>query len=42
LQGEYEGVDASATVGAGVGASALVGESTRAFTLQPPGLSISA
>jgi Protein of unknown function (DUF992) len=32
--GEYVGVDASATVGAGVGANVLVG-SQRSFTLQP-------
>lgn len=35
LAGEYGGVDASATVGVGVGANALVGGSERAFTLQP-------
>lgn len=35
LQGEYAGVDASATVGVGVGANALVGGSHRSFTLQP-------
>ena len=35
LDGEYGGVDASATVGAGVGANVLVGGSGRAFTLQP-------
>jgi hypothetical protein len=35
LAGEYGGVDASATVGAGVGANALVGGSGRAFALQP-------
>ncbi|MGH6841056.1 MAG: DUF992 domain-containing protein, partial [Methylocella sp.] len=29
------GVDASATIGAGVGANALVGGSGRTFTLQP-------
>ena len=34
LAGEYVGVDASATVGAGVGANVLVG-SQRSFTLQP-------
>ena len=34
LAGEYVGVDASATVGAGVGANVLVG-SQRPFTLQP-------
>ena len=35
LAGEYSGVDASATVGVGVGANVLVGGSGRAFTLQP-------
>ncbi len=35
LAGDYAGVDASATVGAGVGANALVGGSGRSFTLQP-------
>jgi hypothetical protein len=35
LAGNYEGVDASATVGAGLGANALVGGSNRAFALQP-------
>jgi hypothetical protein len=35
LAGEYGGVDASATVGVGVGANVLVGGSGRAFTLQP-------
>ena len=35
LAGDYEGVDASATVGAGLGANALVGGSNRAFALQP-------
>jgi hypothetical protein len=35
LAGEYGGVDASATVGVGVGANILVGGSGRAFTLQP-------
>jgi len=35
LQGEYVGIDASATVGMGVGANALVGGSQRSFTLQP-------
>jgi len=35
LAGEYGGVDASATVGVGVGANVLVGGSDRAFTLQP-------
>ena len=35
LAGNYEGVDASATVGAGLGANALVGGSDRAFALQP-------
>ncbi len=35
LAGDYGGVDASATVGAGVGANALVGGSNRSFTLQP-------
>jgi len=35
LAGEYGGVDASATVGVGVGANVLVGGSGRAFALQP-------
>jgi hypothetical protein len=35
LAGEYVGVDASATVGAGLGANALVGGSGRSFALQP-------
>jgi len=35
LAGDYAGVDASATVGAGLGANALVGGSNRAFALQP-------
>lgn len=35
LAGEYVGVGASATVGAGLGANALVGGSGRSFTLQP-------
>jgi hypothetical protein len=35
LAGEYVGVDASATIGAGIGANALVGGSQRSFTLQP-------
>jgi hypothetical protein len=35
LAGEYVGVDASATIGAGVGANALIGGSQRSFTLQP-------
>ena len=35
LAGDYTGVDASATVGAGVGANALVGGSGSSFTLQP-------
>jgi hypothetical protein len=35
LAGEYGGVDASATVGVGVGANVLVGGSDRAFSLQP-------
>ena len=35
LAGEYGGVDASATVGLGVGANVLVGGSGRAFSLQP-------
>ena len=35
LEGDYVGVDASATVGVGLGANALVGGSNRAFTLQP-------
>ena len=35
LAGNYSGVDASATVGVGLGANALVGGSDRAFALQP-------
>jgi hypothetical protein len=35
LAGDYAGVDASATVGVGVGANALVGGFARSFTLQP-------
>jgi hypothetical protein len=35
LAGDYVGVGASATVGAGVGANALVGGDGRSFTLQP-------
>jgi hypothetical protein len=35
LAGDYVGVDASATAGAGVGANALVGGFARSFTLQP-------
>jgi hypothetical protein len=35
LAGDYVGVDASATVGAGFGANALVGGSGRSITLQP-------
>ena len=35
LAGEYGGVGASATVGVGIGANALVGGSNRTFTLQP-------
>jgi hypothetical protein len=35
LTGDYGGADASATVGVGVGANALVGGSHRSFTLQP-------
>jgi hypothetical protein len=35
LAGDYAGIDASATVGAGFGANALVGGSGRSFTLQP-------
>jgi hypothetical protein len=35
LAGDYIGVGASATVGAGVGANALVGGFGRSFTLQP-------
>jgi Protein of unknown function (DUF992) len=35
LGGDYNGVQASATVGAGVGANALVGGSNSAVTLQP-------
>ncbi len=35
LAGDYVGVDASATVGAGLGANALVGGFDRSFALQP-------
>jgi len=35
LAGDYVGADASVTVGAGVGANALVGGFGRSFTLQP-------
>lgn len=35
LAGEYAGVNASATVGVGAGANALVGGFGRSFTLQP-------
>jgi hypothetical protein len=35
LAGDYVGADASVTVGAGVGANALVGGFNRSFTLQP-------
>jgi hypothetical protein len=35
LAGDYAGVDASATIGAGAGANALVGGSGSSFTLQP-------
>jgi hypothetical protein len=35
LAGNYVGVDASATIGAGLGANVLVGGSHRSFTLQP-------
>jgi len=35
LAGEYGGVDASATVGVGLGANALIGGSNRAYALQP-------
>ena len=35
LAGEFVGVGASATIGAGVGANALVGGFGRSFTLQP-------
>ncbi len=35
LAGDYAGVDASATVGAGLGANVLVGGSNRSFALQP-------
>ena len=35
LAGDYVGATASATIGAGVGANALVGGSGRSFTLQP-------
>jgi Protein of unknown function (DUF992) len=35
LAGDYAGVDASATIGAGAGANVLVGGLDRSFTLQP-------
>ena len=35
LHGSYGGVTASATVGVGIGANALIGGSGRTFTLQP-------
>jgi Protein of unknown function (DUF992) len=35
LSGTYRGVGAQATAGAGMGANVLVGESSRAFSLQP-------
>ncbi|HUZ91265.1 MAG TPA: DUF992 domain-containing protein [Methylocella sp.] len=35
LAGEYVGVDASATIGVGLGANALVGGSNRSIALQP-------
>jgi hypothetical protein len=35
LAGEYTGASAEATVGAGVGANALIGGSDRSFSLQP-------
>jgi Protein of unknown function (DUF992) len=35
LAGNYAGIDASATIGAGFGANALVGGSGSSFTLQP-------
>ncbi|MGD0641213.1 MAG: DUF992 domain-containing protein [Roseiarcus sp.] len=35
LAGDYAGADASVTVGAGLGANALVGGFDRSFTLQP-------
>lgn len=35
LAGDYAGVDASATVGAGLGANVLVGGFNRSFALQP-------
>ncbi len=35
LAGDYAGADASVTVGAGLGANALVGGMERSFTLQP-------
>jgi len=35
LAGDYAGITASATIGAGVGANALVGGFDRSFTLQP-------
>jgi hypothetical protein len=35
LAGDYLGVDASATVGVGVGANALIGGSGRSIALQP-------
>ena len=35
LQGEYAGISASATAGAGVGVNALIGGSNRTISLQP-------
>ncbi len=35
LQGDYAGLTAGASVGVGVGANALIGGSSRSFTLQP-------
>ena len=40
LAGDYNGIGASATVGAGVGANALVGGSDRATVLQPLSLQV--
>jgi len=39
LAGEYRGVSAEATVGAGLGANVLVGGSNKSFALQPLSLS---
>ena len=40
LAGQYVGADASVTVGAGVGANALVGGFNRSVTLQPLSLEV--